>query len=335
MDHQRYMLRAIALSLLGKGLTRPNPIVGAVVVSDSGSIVGEGFHIGQEHAEVLALKATEVSLNNCTLYVSLEPCNHHGKTPPCTSAIIESGIKRVVYAVDDPNPVAGGGAQALRDAGIQVISGICGGDAAWANRAWLHKIARRRPYFVWKIASTIDGFTAAADGTSQWITGVDARRDAHILRAESDAVLIGTGTAILDNPSLLPHLITDRRKPVRYVMGVRTLPSGSLLLNDGNVTRLIRSRNFDLLLEDLSELGANQVLIESGSVLGTALVREGLVDEIVLYQAPSIMGSGSRAIGELGITTLSASLRWHFANHESIGSDLKLRLTKTNEMVGA
>lgn len=335
MDHQRYMLRAIALSLSGLGRTRPNPIVGAVVVDSSGLIVGEGFHAGKEHAEVLALKATQVSLEDCTLYASLEPCNHHGKTPPCTGAIIDSGIGRVVFALADPNPVAMGGAQLLREAGIEVVKGICALEAARTNRAWLHKISTGRPYFIWKIASTIDGFTAAADGTSQWITGIEARQDGHFLRAQSDAILIGTGTAIADNPSLLPHLINDDRRPVRYVMGKRTLPAQSQLLSDGHTTKLITSHNFAQLLDDLNNLGANQVLVESGPVLGTALMSEGLIDEIVLYQAPSIIGSGSRAIGDLGIPTLSAALNWRFTEVEMIGRDLKVVLAQVNEMAGA
>lgn len=335
MDHQRFMLRAITLSLLGLGRTRPNPIVGAVVVDSSGLIVGEGFHAGEKHAEVLALEATKVSLEGCTLYVSLEPCNHYGKTPPCTKAIIDSGIEKVVFAMADPNPIAIGGAQVLRDAGIEVISDVCARQAAWANRAWLHKISQGRPYFIWKIASTIDGFTAAADGTSQWITGVEARQDGHFLRAQSDAILIGTGTAIADNPSLLPHLINDDRKPMRYVMGKRTLPDQSQLLNDGHATKLITSHSFVELLADLNNLGTNQVLVESGSVLGTALIREGLIDEIVLYQAPSIIGSGSRAIGNLGISTLSEALNWHFSHIETLGRDLKVVLTRVDETVGA
>jgi len=335
VDHQRFMLRAISLSLLGLGRTRPNPIVGAVVVDRSGTIVGEGFHAGKEHAEVLALASTKVSLVGCTLYVSLEPCNHYGKTPPCTKAIIDSGIEKVVFAMDDPNPVAVGGAQVLRDAGIEVIKGICADQSGWANRAWLHKISNGRPYFIWKIASTIDGFTAAEDGTSQWITGIEARKDGHLLRAFSDAILIGTGTAIADNPSLLPHLINDDRRPLRYVMGRRGLPPQSQLLSDGNETRLITSHDSKELLADLNSFGINQVLVESGSILGTALMRESLIDEIVLYQAPSIIGSGSRAIGDLGISTLTRALNWHISEVEMIGRDLKVVLTQANELVGA
>ena len=335
MNHQPYMLRAIELSLLGLGRTHPNPIVGALVVDKSGFIIGEGFHAGTKHAEVLALEATAVSLKDCTLYVSLEPCNHYGKTPPCTRVIIDSGIGRVVYAMADPNPVAMGGAQVLRDAGIEVIEDLCAREAAQANRAWLHKISMGRPYFIWKIASTIDGFTAASDGTSQWISGVSARADGHLLRAQSDAILIGTGTAIVDNPSLLPHLINDDRRAVRYVMGKRALPADSQLLSDGYTTRLITSHSFAELLNGLHELGANQVLVESGSILGTALMNESLIDEIVLYQCPSIIGAGSRAIGELGISTLSAALPWRFASVELIGRDIKTVMTRADEMVGA
>jgi diaminohydroxyphosphoribosylaminopyrimidine deaminase/5-amino-6-(5-phosphoribosylamino)uracil reductase len=335
IDDQRFMLRAITLSLLGLGRTHPNPIVGAIIVDSSGSIVGEGFHAGREHAEVLALAATQVSFKGCTLYVSLEPCNHFGETPPCSKAIIESGVKRVVFAMEDPNPIAIGGAQALRDAGIEVVKGIGATQAEWTNRAWFHKISKGRPYFIWKIASTIDGFTAAEDGTSQWITGVQARQDGHLLRAQSDVILIGTGTALADNPSLVPHLIEDDRRPIRFVMGRRPIPIKSKLMSDGHTTKLLNSHNFEELLKELNYLGVNQVLVESGGILGTALIEEGLIDEIVLYQTPSIMGSGSRAIGDLGISTLSDALDWHFSKVEMIGRDLKVLLTRINGMVGA
>ncbi|HUX65580.1 MAG TPA: bifunctional diaminohydroxyphosphoribosylaminopyrimidine deaminase/5-amino-6-(5-phosphoribosylamino)uracil reductase RibD [archaeon] len=334
MIHQAFMLRAIALSLLGLGCTAPNPIVGAVVADRSGKIISEGFHVGAEHAEVLALRAVTGSLNECTLYVSLEPCNHYGKTPPCTKAIIESGIKKVVYAIDDPNPVAGGGANALREAGIEVIANIGRPEAAWSNRAWLHKISTGRPYFVWKIASTIDGFTAALDGTSKWITGVEARRDGHILRAQSDAVLIGSGTALADNPSLTPHLINDDRRPMRYIMGLRPMPAESHLLTDGGQTRIITSHNFEDLLADLRLENITQVLVESGSTLGTALMKAGLVDEIVLYQAPALLGSGTHAIGDLGISTLSSSLKWQFSSMERVGLDIKVLLTRKEDTEG-
>jgi diaminohydroxyphosphoribosylaminopyrimidine deaminase/5-amino-6-(5-phosphoribosylamino)uracil reductase len=334
IDDQYFMLRAISLSRLGLGRTRPNPIVGAVVADPSGRIVAEDFHVGAEHAEVLALRATTGSLKECTLYVSLEPCNHYGKTPPCTKAIIESGIKKVVYAIDDPNPVAGGGANALREAGIEVVANIGSPEAAWGNRAWLHKISTGRPYFVWKIASTIDGFTAALDGTSQWITGVEARRDGHLLRAQSDAVLIGTGTALADNPSLTPHLIQDDRRPMRYIMGLRTLPSESHLFSDGGRTRIITSRNFEDLLADLKIENITQVLVEAGATLGTALMKEGLVDEMVFYQAPTILGSGTRAIGDLGITTLLGGLKWQFSSMERVGPDIKVLLTQKADMEG-
>ena len=196
----------------------------------------------------------------------------------------------------DPNPIAVGGAQVLREAGIEVIKDLCVHEAAEANRAWLHKISTGRPYFIWKIASTIDGFTAAIDGTSQWITGVAARADGHLLRAQSDAILIGTGTAIVDDPSLLPHLINDDRRAVRYVMGKRALPAESQLLNDGHTTRLITSHSFAELLNSLNERGANQTCKHYAPTISSTRVITVLRSRPIISSEAKRQGSASESV---------------------------------------
>jgi diaminohydroxyphosphoribosylaminopyrimidine deaminase / 5-amino-6-(5-phosphoribosylamino)uracil reductase len=197
--------RANELACLGLGLTGSNPIVGAVVVDSAGKIIGEGFHKSGPHAEVVALEQAGQLAKGATLYATLEPCDHQGKTGPCSEAIIKAGIAKVVYAVRDPNSLASGGAKALEVAGIEVVFNGDVSEIAQSNRAWLHKIKNNRPYFIWKIATTLDGRTAAIDGSSKWITGQESRAEVSKLRSESNAVLIGTATALADNPNLIPR----------------------------------------------------------------------------------------------------------------------------------
>ena len=322
MNDEFYMARAIELSRQGLGLTFPNPVVGAVVVSANGSIIGEGFHAGAEHAEVAALSHCARQGSDtvgATIYVTLEPCNHTGKTPPCTQAIFQAGISRVVYAVSDPNPVARGGAENLRAHGIPVSEHLLADESANINRAWLHKMATNRPFVTWKIASTLDGFTAALDGTSQWITSAQSRSEVHRMRAESDAILIGTGTALADNPSLIPK--NDPRRPMRIVMGERSIPAQSHLNDDAAQTIFIRSRNVEKLIHTTTELGLNSILLEAGPTLGTALLLEDLIDEIHWFQAPTLLGAGQKAIGDLHVRTLTERRDLRVVECRRIGSD--------------
>ena len=334
MDHDAYMYRAIELSKGGLGLTFPNPIVGAVLVSQFGEVIGEGFHAGGDHAEVAALKDCKTrgaDPKGSTIYVSLEPCNHTGRTPPCTQSLLASGVSRVFYAVDDPNPLAQGGAEYLKSQGVEIVAHLRKNEAAEVNRAWLHKMARNRPYFIWKIASTFDGFTAASDGSSQWITSETSRTEAQQLRAESDAILIGTGTALSDNPALIPRGHT--RRPCRVVVGVRSVPRDFKLYDDEAPTLFLNTRDIDTILGRLIEMNFNQVLVESGSILGTALLGAGLIDEITWYQAPTILGSGKPAIGELGIERLDDRFDFTIVSSRRVGSDLcsTLRPKKAEE----
>jgi len=321
------MARAIDCARLGLGKTFPNPIVGAVITSATGEVLSEGFHQGGDHAEVIALNAVKEIPAGSIIYISLEPCNHHGKTPPCVDAIINSGIKKVVYAVSDPNPIATGGAERLRAAGIEVESGIGEEQARLENRAWLTKIELGRPRITWKIASTMDGKVAASDGTSKWITGDLARTDVARMRSQVDGIVTSTATVIADDP-----LLTSKglgKNPVRIVMGATELSAKMQISNDAAETVLIKSRNFDELLSLAEERGFNDLLIESGPTFGTALLRANLIDEIVLFQAPTLLGSGTPSIGDLGITNIAGRLDFEISDVEVIGSDLKITLFKS------
>jgi diaminohydroxyphosphoribosylaminopyrimidine deaminase/5-amino-6-(5-phosphoribosylamino)uracil reductase len=322
--------RANELACLGLGLTGSNPIVGAVVVDFAGKIIGEGFHETGPHAEVVALDQAGQLAKGATLYVTLEPCNHHGKTGPCTEAIIKAGITKVVYAVRDPNLLASGGAKALDAAGIEVEFNSEVTEIVYSNRAWLHKVKTNRPYFIWKIATTLDGRPAAIDGSSKWITGPESRAEVSQLRSESSAILIGTATALADNPNLIPRdqETTGKTNPVRIVMGLREIPSDFNLNNDAAETLFLRSHDFSELLKLCAERDFNQVFVESGSELGTALLKAGLIDELIIFQAASLLGSGLSFIGDLGATNIKEKMDFLIRDVAQFGNDLKITLTK-------
>jgi diaminohydroxyphosphoribosylaminopyrimidine deaminase/5-amino-6-(5-phosphoribosylamino)uracil reductase len=311
-------------------LTGSNPIVGAVVLSPAGEIIGEGFHKSGPHAEVIALEQAADLANGATLYVTLEPCNHQGKTGPCTEAIIKAGIAKVVYAVRDPNPLASGGAKALEAAEIEVVFIGEVSEIDYSNRAWLYKIKNGRPYFIWKIATTLDGRTAAIDGSSKWITGPDSRAEVSKLRSESSAILVGTATALADNPNLIPRDIetTKETNPVRIVMGLREIPSEFNLHDDAAETVFLKSHDFSELLKLCADRDFNQVFVESGSELGTALLKAGLIDELVIFQAASLLGSGLSFVGDLGATNIKEKMEFVIRDVAQFGNDLKITLTK-------
>lgn len=332
-DDQYFMARAIELSAHGLGRTFPNPVVGAVVLSQTGEIIGEGFHSGGDHAEVVALAdCTQrgISTLGSTIIVTLEPCNHTGKRPPCTQAILDAGIAKVVYAVKDPNPIAMGGGEYLRSQGVEVVSHVLADEASFVNRAWLHKLRKKRPYVTWKVASTFDGYTAALDGTSKWITSEESRTAVQKLRAESDAILVGTGTALLDDPSLIPK--GDARRPLRIVMGEREIPLTAQLHNAEAQTLFLSTRVIDTMMATVNDLGINSILVEAGSTLGTALINEGVVDEIHWFQAPTLLGSGKKAVGDLHIETLSRRRDFVISESKMIGPDLHTILIPKSEV---
>lgn len=328
-----YLARANELACLGLGLTGSNPIVGAVLVDSHGVIVGEGHHEGGAHAEVVAIASAGELARGTSLYLTLEPCSHQGKTGPCTEAIIAAGISKVVFGVKDPNPRASGGAQKLIEAGIETLQIQEATEISFANRAWLHKMKMGRPYFIWKVASTLDGRTSAVDGSSKWITGAQSRNEVSKMRSQSDAILIGTATALNDNPNLVPSGdVTDcRTNPVRIVMGIRNLPNEFNLNDDKAETIYLHSHNFDDLLKLCKVRDFTQVLIESGGVLGTEMLKIGLIDELVIFQAPSLLGSGQSFIGNLELQNIREKIDLKLQKVEQFGEDLKITLIRERQ----
>ena len=311
------------LCLQGMGVSTPNPNVAAAIYSQSGDLIADGFHNRKEspdHAEVVALKKAGSHARNSIMVVSLEPCAHFGTTPPCTQAIIESGVAKVIFAVKDPNPVAAGGAEKLRDAGVEVEYHESN-ELAFAQRAWLHKVKNDRPLMIWKVATTLDGKIAALDGTSQWITGESSRTDVQKLRAQSDAILVGTNTAIVDNPHLIPRGYSSR--PVRIICGEQEVPTSNRIFDEEARTLLVKSKHLPDLVNVLREEKFNQVFIEAGPTFGSALLASGLIDEIIRYQAPSILGAGRSFVENLGISTLSERLELSLLSLQEIDGDIK------------
>ncbi|MEU5372406.1 bifunctional diaminohydroxyphosphoribosylaminopyrimidine deaminase/5-amino-6-(5-phosphoribosylamino)uracil reductase RibD [Streptomyces sp. NPDC005951] len=345
------MRRAIALAARGLGSTSPNPVVGCVITDAAGAVAGEGFHqrAGGPHAEIHALRAAGDRARGSTAYVTLEPCNHTGRTGPCAQALLAAGISRVVYAVGDPNPQATGGGDTLRAAGVQVAQGLLADEAEAGNAAWLTSVRLGRPYVLWKYAATLDGRIAAADATSRWITSPEARADVHRLRAEADAVLVGSGTARTDDPQLGVRGIDGATQPLRVVVdtnatavkpGARVLdatastliavaedaPAGHL--PEAAVLRLPRAAgpglDLDALLEALHTRAVRSVLLEGGPTLAGAFVAAGKVDKVVGYLAPVLLGAGPAALADAGISTISHALRLDVTETVPIGPDLRV-----------
>ena len=312
-----------SLCLQGLGRTSPNPNVAAAIYSPDGALISDGFHDrthSPDHAEVVAIKKAGAKTVGATIVVSLEPCAHSGKTPACTSAIIDAGITSVVFAVKDPNPVAAGGEELLRAAGIKVEYRHSP-ELEFMQRAWLHKIVTGRPLMIWKVAATIDGKVAASDGSSQWISNEISRADVQQLRANSDAILIGTNTALVDNPHLIPKGFASR--PVRVVVGEQEIPANHHIFDEQARTVQIKSRSIPELMKTLTREEFSQVLVEAGPTLGSALLASGNIDEIIIYQAPKILGSGKSFVSDLGITTLSDHIALDLVSIEQAGSDIK------------
>jgi diaminohydroxyphosphoribosylaminopyrimidine deaminase/5-amino-6-(5-phosphoribosylamino)uracil reductase len=328
MDYTVAMQRAIALSRKGLGKTSPNPIVGAVLINSQGQVIAEGFHDrmrSPEHAEIVALKIAGLQAKGATMVITLEPCNHTGVTGPCSKAIADAGISKVVYAVKDPNKKAAGGAQALRDQGVQVESGVLESEAAYANRAWLTKIEKSRPFFTWKVATTLDGKIAALDGSSQWISNEKSRNDVQLLRRQADAILVGTNTVLTDDPHLIPRgdFPGFTANPLRVICGEQDLPPTSKIFDEAATTLLVKTKNLNDLVEELNKTGINHVLIEAGPTLATAMLKQGYLDELVMYQAPSLLGQGKSFVADFGATTINELLALDLIASEVLDGDVK------------
>ena len=311
------------LSLQGLGVSTPNPNVSAAIYGADGSLISDGFHnrkVSVDHAEVIALKKAGSAARGATMVVSLEPCAHTGTTPPCVQAIIDAGIAKVIYAVADPNPIAAGGAEKLADAGIAVEYRESK-ELSYVQRAWLHKEKTGRPLMIWKVATTLDSKVAASDGTSQWITGPESREDVQELRAQSDAILIGTNTALVDNPHLIPRGHTAR--PVRVISGEQEVPATNRVFDNEARTISVKSKSIPELMKVLSDEGFSQVLVEAGPTLGSALMASGNIDELIIYQAPKMLGAGKEFVSHLGISTLADHLELELLSVQAFGSDIK------------
>lgn len=305
--------------------TGENPQVGCVLVDENGTIVAEGWHrgAGTAHAEVDALSKVE-SARGLTAVVTLEPCNHTGRTGPCAQALIEAGIARVVYSLDDPGDESSGGAETLRAAGIEVVSGVLSGEGYQLVERWLTANRLGRPWVTAKWGSSLDGRTAAIDGTSQWITSAESRNYIHQLRAQHDTIAIGTGTAIADNPSLTARTPDGNlfpNQPLAVVIGDTPLPDGSGLWSHPRGV-LQESGGLKEILERLYNIGVRSLFLEGGPRLMNSFIREGLVDEYVVCIAPMLLGGDKTATGDLGIDTLTQARRLAVTNTEIMGGTI-------------
>ncbi|MCX2711848.1 bifunctional diaminohydroxyphosphoribosylaminopyrimidine deaminase/5-amino-6-(5-phosphoribosylamino)uracil reductase RibD [Mycolicibacterium sp. J2] len=324
------MRQAIDASERVKGTTYPNPPVGAVILDSGGQVVGVGGTEppGGAHAEVVALRQAGQRARGGTAVVTLEPCNHHGRTPPCVDALLAAGVTRVVYAVGDPNPAAAGGAGRLADTGVEVVAGIAATEVTTGVlREWLYKQRTGLPYVTWKFATSVDGRSAAADGSSQWITSDAARRDVHRFRAAVDAIVVGTGTVYVDDPTLtarLPDGTLAPSQPLRVVVGEREIPSEANVLNDDSNTMVIRTRDPREVMRALSDRTA--VLVEGGPTLAGAFLRAGVINRILAYVAPILLGGPITAVDDVGVLSIAGAQRWRFDGIDTIGPDVRLSL---------
>ncbi len=357
------MKRALRLAEKGKGYVSPNPLVGCVIYSRDGVLIGQGYHerYGQPHAEINALNQVgdRSDLMDATVYVTLEPCSHHGKTPPCAQELAKYPLKRIVVAMTDPNlQVNGKGIEYLKDKGIRVETGLLEEEARKLNEAFLFNIRFGKPYVVLKVAQTLDGYIAAPDGDSRWISGMEARKMVHAWRSEYDAVLIGRNTALLDNPGLTVRHVSGRQ-PRRIVLdGPGTLPADLQLFSDIHEDKTIRVTynpdqaqqsgdpalgllqpdyfrgqtilvseinghcNLQQAINKIGDLGIASILVEAGSQLASAMVRENLVDKLHLFIAPKMLGGGTRSFLGLGIERMSEIIGFRSGKWTRVGDDM-------------
>lgn len=330
MDERTALQRATALAARASR-TSPNPKVGCVLLDPSGNVVGEGFHrgAGLPHAEVEALAVAGTHARGGTAVVTLEPCSHTGRTGPCTQILIDAGITRVVVGRHDPNPQAAGGVERLRAAGIAVALAEHDPTLEELNRYWETAVRRGRPAVIWKTAATLDAKVAAADASSRWITGPDARREVHELRAKVDAVMVGTGTALADDPHLAVRTgDPDAAQPLRVVVGTRDLPAGARVLDGSARTLLIPEHDPAAVLGRLWDEGVRSVLLEGGPRLATAFLAADLVDDIVWFAAPMLLGSGRSAVDDLGVATLADARRYRLRGARAVGADVRIDLER-------
>ncbi|MBO0868754.1 MAG: bifunctional diaminohydroxyphosphoribosylaminopyrimidine deaminase/5-amino-6-(5-phosphoribosylamino)uracil reductase RibD [Micromonosporaceae bacterium] len=336
------MGRALQLAAAGLGETSPNPSVGAVILDATGRVVGEGRTAPPPgpHAEVQALAQAGERARGGTAVVTLEPCDHIGRTGPCSAALLQAGVARVVVGVPDPDPVAGGGVGTLRSAGVDVQLGVRAAEAEHGLRYWLTAVRRHRPYLIWKYASTMDGRAAAADGTSQWITSPEARHDVHLLRSTVDAIVAGVGTVLADDARLTVRAAPPKepglaRAPLRVVVDSRGRTPATARVRDAAAPTLIATADgigatadgrVDLakLLATLYDRGVRGALLEGGPTLAGALLAAGAIDEVVAYLAPKLLGAGPAVLGPAGIGTLAGAAELELPEVTRVGTDVRI-----------
>lgn len=354
------MQRACELARRASGQTAPNPMVGCVIMQGPGTMVGHGWHKGpgRDHAETMALKEAGDAARGATAFVTLEPCNHTGRTGPCSEALIEAGIAHVVYAVADPNPLAAGGAERLREAGINVSSGLCEREARSLIRAWVHAIKTKRPFVTGKTAMSLDGRTATTRGESQWITSEASRKFGHGMRREADAILVGANTVIADDPALTARMESTTHYPLRVVLDstARTSPGAKVYEHNGKGALLVTTNNapadrlaafqevnvdtltlpandngrpaLRALLKALYERDIHHLMIEGGGEVLGAFFDADLLDEIEIFIAPKLIGGGKPAFGGRGIESLSDNTRFTLTQLANTGRDQHWRATR-------
>lgn len=347
-DDEIHMARALELARLAP-FTSPNPRVGAVVVRDN-SVIAEGAHLGAgtPHAEAVALAG--IDARGAILYVNLEPCNHHGRMPPCAPAIAEAGVERVVAAVSDPDPrVSGSGFAFLKDRGVAVTEGVLADRAAWLNAPFLHHRRTGRAFVTLKLAATLDGRLAASDGSSRWITSEETRRYVHMRRLEADAVLVGSGTVVADDPSLTVREMEAPRQPLALVLDSRgRVSAGARIFGRGDVVMVTSvscphdkqlewkeagaevlilppsegSVDLNALVVELGRRGLLEIFCEGGATLATQLVRLGLVDRLELHTGAKMVGAGGPSLGDLGVATMSSAIGFKLIDAHVSGDDV-------------
>lgn len=324
------MHRALELALLGPAYGA-NPQVGAIILDKDLNVIAEGWHkgAGTPHAEVDALSKLPNGVPaGSTAVVTLEPCNHTGRTGPCAVALIEAGISRVVYASKDPGHESANGAKTLSDAGIEVIQGVLENEAAEQSVVWLTAMKKQRPYITLKWAQTLDGRTAATDKTSKWISGSVSREDVHLRRSRLDAILVGTGTVKYDNPDLTARKPDGSRyehQPLRVVVGTSELAQDLRVFNEDAPTVQLKTHDISQVLSQLWDRGMRHVLVEGGAELASEFIKQGLFDEILIYQAPLLTGGTNVAVTDIGINTMADALTLEFVEVKQLGPDLFIR----------
>lgn len=329
------MHRALELALLGP-IQGVNPQVGAVILNADNEIVAEGYHQGSgtNHAEVMAISALKDKLGVSTFpaghtaVVTLEPCDHTGKTGPCSRALLEAGIRRVVYAVADPGQDSSGGGEFLHQSGVEVVAGVCEAEAEEQGRIWLTANRLGRPFVTLKWASSLDGRSAASDGTSKWISGEQSRSDGHLRRSEVDAILVGTGTVLADDPELTARTADGsyfQHQPLRVILGEREIPDTLRVFNDRAETLHLKTRNIQEALAELFSRGVKHLWVEGGPNVASEFVKLGLVDEFIIYLAPMLLGGPRVALEDIGVGSMAAAIDIEIVEQKLLDNDLFIR----------